>query len=294
MRFSNHRSRRHANNDSSDSNEVEYDPSDLFELDDQDSDADSAARPSPLFNEHPAIVTYMSVVGIAALLIMTELRFGVIRPFGIFLAATLMLVFLRVWSIPLILFAVQLELTLAERFSAGSSASPFGDVVFVAGVLLLLIAGSRFVVLTSSPLPYDTSTWRFFGRIFTGNKAANTGHPKRSLNLYSTVELSTALFRVTLSVAIAAWWLWYVPLDMGAVDYAWLVPTALRTIVLALLALGVIVLANVLISTYAWQGISSSQAKIYLHSVATRWSFREVRSILRRQIKSKLKRKERK
>jgi hypothetical protein len=271
-----------------DNDGVEYDPNDIFESDEDDS------QMPPLFQAHPAIVTYMSIVGIAALLLMTELRFGIIRPFGVFLAATLMLVFLRVWSIPLILFAIQLELVISEPFSAGATSGAFGNVVFVTGVVMLLIAGSRFVVLTASPLPYDTSTLKFFGRIFRGNKEPNSGHPKRDADLYTSTELSTALIRVTLSVAIAAWWLWYVPLDEGSVDYAWIVPTGLRSIILGLLALGVIVLANVLISAYVWQGISANQAKIYLQSVTTRWTFREVRSIIRRRIKSRLKRKGRK
>jgi hypothetical protein len=267
---------------------TEYDPDDFFE-----SDEGSPYQPA-MFQQHPAILTYLSVVGIVGFLVMTELRFGLIRPFGIFLVGILMLVFLRVWSIPLILFAVQLELVVSEPFSADASVSPLANVVFVTGVVLLLLAGSRFVVLTSSPLPYDTSTFKFFGRIFRGNKEPNTGHSKRDAALYSSTELSTALIRVTLSVAIAAWWLWYVPLDSGAVDYAWILPTGLRSITLALLALGVIVAANVLISAYVWQGISGDQARLYLHSVATRWSFREVRSIIRRQIKARLKRKGRK
>jgi hypothetical protein len=168
-----------------------------------------------------------------------------------------------------------------------------GNVFFVAGVILLLIAGSRFVVLTASPLPYDTSSFQFFRRIFRGNKDPNQGHPRRDLSLYSATELSTGLIRVTLSVAIASWWLWYVPLDPLARDYAWLLPESMRAITLSLLALGVIVLANVLISSYVWQGISKRQAFVYLQSVATRWSFREVRSIVLRQIKSRKKQKKR-
>lgn len=262
-----------------------YDPCDFFEM-------DGAAQSTPLFDQHPAIATYLSVVLISALLLLTELRIGVLRPFSIFVAGVGLLVLLRVWSLPLILFAVQLELFTSEPVRAVSS-NAFGDVAFVAGVVLLLVAGSRFVVLTASPLPYDTSSLGFFRRIFRGNKDTDSGHPKRDPDLYSATELSAGLIRVTLAVAIASWWMWYVPLDPTARDYAWLLPESMRAITLAVWALGVIVLANVLISSYVWQGISRGQALVYLHSVVTRWSFSEVRSIIRRQIKARRKRKKR-
>ncbi|NQV23359.1 MAG: hypothetical protein HQ518_03235 [Rhodopirellula sp.] len=196
----------------------------------------------------------------------------------------------RFWSVALIFLMVQAGLFLAEPGSVGAYADSPGSSLLAGSVLALLISGSRYLTLTSSPSSYPLSNRSSIKVALQHARRA----PRKSFRRFGVLprdavtvgsfELFTMLARIVISVAAVSMLLAIVPLDPAAPENARLIPTAVRTITLGIILLLICVLGNALMNVLAWRKPSPSEASFFLRSELSKWIHREVSAVSRRRI----------
>lgn len=199
----------------------------------------------------------------------------------------------RFWVIALMLLLIQAGLFLVEPGSLNAFGNSEGSAFLTIAVLTLLISASRYLTLTSSPLPYRLSNRasikvavQHARRTPRRDFAAFGVLPRQSSTIDST-EVVTLLVRIVVPVAVVSVLLAAVPLDPAAPEYARLIPPAVRTITIGVILLLICVLTNSLLSALAWRRLSPAESRMFLRSELSQWIHREVSAVARGRIKSR-------
>jgi|GEM_PF-6952949 len=164
------------------------------------------------------------------------------------------------------------------------------DDVFVTGlVMLFLVLHSR---LTVDSL-FQKRTWKQVRqRVRDDIQTLNEGQ----LNLRAMIRdgigmIDLAGIRCVSSIAIAFAIMLLVPEDPTSVTRLRLTPGGLRAISIGIALGGVVFIFSTIIRAIGWRRLSPSESRIYLRSEAISSLFVELRSVWKRRIKSRQKRK---
>ena len=208
---------------------------------------------------------------------------GLLLGFAAGLAA---LAILRLWTVGILLLVIQGALFAGEPQRLIDRVSLL-DLITAAGVMTLLVAGSRFLMIARglSPIVNLSEATR---RFLPGNLRASAEQEfTRHTADFGIAERSTAVLRIVLAVAGAALLLRVIPVDPGALDDAWLIPSGLRLISLAVLLLSIFLVTDLLIETVTWRSLSVREARVFLRSVLTVWCDRELRAVMYQEMKQR-------
>ena len=226
-------------------------------------------------------------IRIADILICRDFPIGVVVIYGPVVCVWLLSMF-HVSVVNLLLVLVLTELFFTDIGETLPKGFDLGDLMYAGMVLLLVITACRYLVVMSPVVPYEgtSSIGAALRWLFSWGKAEQPlrGVPARDAASFSGYELVSGATRVIVSVLIASITMKLIPVDPTAEETTGLLIGALRVITMGLVLLSVVVVANLLQSSFAWRKMTSSEAKLYVRSVFTRWNQREVGMIIRRQI----------
>ena len=213
---------------------------------------------------------------------------------GVFAACFVLMLTLRTWTIAVMLLLIQIELFLVEPHSINAFSQSDGSAILAVAVLALLIFTSRFLCLTSPPIPYPISlrssirAATLHARRVSREALAPFGWVPRDASSVSSSEVVTMLVRIVVPVAAVSVLLALIPLiplDPLAPNYARLIPPAVRTITLGVILLLICVITNSLLSVLSWRRLSVLESRIYIRSVLSKWIHREITAVVKRQLK---------
>jgi hypothetical protein len=204
----------------------------------------------------------------------------------LFAAGLAALVVLRLWTVGILLLVIQGALFAGQPQRLIDRVS-FLDLVTAAGVMTLLVAGSRFLMIARELSPIanlSEATRRYLPR----NLRESTEHDlTRHAADFGIAERGTGILRIVLAVAGAALLLRAIPVDPNSLDDAWLIPSGLRLISLAVLLLSIFLVTDLLIETVTWRRLSVREARVFVRSVLTTWCDRELRAVMYQEMKQR-------
>ncbi len=240
----------------------------------------------------PAAGTYLAAL-LVSILIVTPLFTGSGDKWLVwfFLAGLVGLVLLRLWMVAAIFLLVQMKLGFSEPTRYVSQLTG-GELMFGIGVLVMLIAGSRLVSLTSPMVAPDST---MFGVIRTVIRRIRSDHseeqhavmPTRLGNAFSAMEGLTGLVRAIVCVLAAAFLLSLLPLDPSTRDEVLLFEWAVRPITLGVILIIVYQLTQAILGTLGWGCLSRSEASVYIRSELMDWPHRDIRGVVKRQVRER-------
>ena len=248
-------------------------------------------EPRPNLLSTPALV-YAALAIAASVIPMSALsRIDARLQMTVVVILAVMLV-LRTW-----LSGFLLVLMLLPTFEPETLQLDSYTVSYAASVLVFLIASSRYVGLTASqvasgersPAFFSRSVFELLGDVLRRAKGRerSPGLSPRRMGHVTGAEFVTAGTMVAVAVFSAMMVLNWFPATFAAYEglgRIQLQPVQLRTVFIGLLTVAVVSVFNTLMGTLALRRMSSTAAGIYLRSVVTRWTHREQRSMIRRQL----------
>ena len=192
--------------------------------------------------------------------------------------------------VPALLFLTQAVLFAADHSSLSSVLTVEDQ--FIAGSLLALLLS----ILRYLQLPEPTRLRDALRQIPDRLRLPRWLRPRRTkepVAFHSSVgagELVLIGARVIGAVVVATWLLRLVPNNLRAPNDVALIPTAQRTIRLALGFAILVIAFNTLANSVAWRRLSPRAARLFQHSVLAEWCGREIHTIMRLQEKHKRRR----
>ena len=243
----------------------------------------------------PAAGTYLAAVLVSIVIVLPQFTAsGDKRILWLFLAALIAMVLMRLWTVAALLVLLQMKLGITERTRPVSEL--FGsEIVFAIAVLVMLIAGSRLVALVAPMVAPDSTIFGLLRTVFRRlgsdpREEQDAVMPTRRGTTFSTVEGLTGLTRAIGSVLAAVFLLSVVPLDQSTPVRLLLYEWAVRPITIGVILIVIYQLANTLLSTLAWRRLSEPEARTYLRSELMDWPHRDIRGVVKRQVRERGKR----
>ncbi|MBM81772.1 MAG: hypothetical protein CMJ78_14435 [Planctomycetaceae bacterium] len=249
---------------------------------------------SPTEETLPAII-YSGCVLLAASFVAGGFSMDVDYTFTVFVVGLFLLLAIRFSVVTVILITVLVELGYKDQRILFPTGFGLGELIFVAAVVSMVITACRYLVVTSPIVAFDgvnslMSTCRWI--LSLGHfEREQSGIPKRRSQSFSNYELVDVVVRVLLAISIASLILRFIPVDPTAEVTTGLTLPGLRTITIALVLLTFIVVVNTGMTLIAWRQNTPVESQVYLRSVITRWCHREIRRIVKRQLRERQKRK---
>ncbi len=240
----------------------------------------------------PAAGTYLAALLVSILIVMPQFTgSGDKRLVWVFLAGLIGLVLLRLWMVAALFLLLQVKLSFSEPTRYVSELSG-GELIFGVGVLVMLIAGSRLVSLTSPMVAPDSTMFSLIRTVIRRlrsdtSEEQNAVMPTRRGNTFSTMEGLTGLVRAIISVLAAAYLLSLLPLDPTTRDELLLFEWAVRPITLGVILIIVYQLTQAILGTLGWRRLSEPEARVYLRSEFVDWPHRDIRGVVKRQVRER-------
>lgn len=203
---------------------------------------------------------------------------------------------LRSWTVALMLLLIQIQMFALERGSADAYGMSNGHPLLSVAVVALLIFSSRYLALTSPPIPYRLGmreSIRLAGLHLRRAKRdlfAPFGMRSRNTETVDSSEVITGLVRIFFPVVVVSFLLAAIPLDPYTPDYARLIPPAVRAITLGIILLLIFVVVNGVVKVVSWRRRSGLELKVFLRSELSQWIHREVSAVAKRQMKLRIRR----
>ncbi len=199
------------------------------------------------------------------------------------------LLFLRVWTIALLVLLFLVVLILNEPSRYDQQMQP-DAILFAAGMLVFVISACRFYV-SSAPLVNVKQTplksTRFFSwEHWKPSRVPHSIQPRHAQH-FTLAEVWTGLLRACFTLAITMVLLWLVPLDLRSVQNVRLTPSGLRAIVLGISLFFIVMLTSGILSLFAWKRLSPSEARVYLKSTLTDFLHTDLRMYIKQKLKQR-------
>lgn len=251
-----------------------------------ESNQDAPTLPRQVTDEGPPAFFYAMAIAVGATTSAMMFSRGGAGLLLLFAAGLAGLVVLRLWTVGVLLLVIQGALFAGQPQRLIDRVSPF-DLLIAAAVMILIVAASRFLMIARelSPIASLSGATR---RYLPGNLRESTEQAlTRNAVDFSSAERATGLVRIVLAVVGAALLLRAIPVHPSALDDAWLIPSGLRLISLAVLMLAIVLVTDLLIETVTWRRLSYREARVFLRSVLTSWCDRELRAVMYQEIKNR-------
>lgn len=240
----------------------------------------------------PAAGTYLAALLISVVIVLPEFTAsGDKRLMWLFLAALFGLVLLRVWTVAAMFVLLQMKLGVTERMRPVSQLTG-GELVFGIAVVVMLISASRLVSLIAPMVAPDATMFGLLRTIYRRlgsdpREDQNAIMPARQGKTFTAMEGLTGLLRAVCAVLVAVYLLAMVPLDQSTRDTVLLFEWAVRPITLGVILIVIYQLTNAVLSTLAWRGLSKPEARVYLRSELVEWPHRDIRGVVKRQVRDR-------
>lgn len=238
----------------------------------------------------PAAGTYVVALLISLLYVVPTLtRNGDRRILWLFSLAVITLLLVRIWTVAALFVLVQLKLALRDT-PRGLSLLRDDELLFGIGVLAMVIAGSRLVVLLAPMVPNDTTIFGLF-RALARQLAADARAdrtvvmPTRHGATFSATEVVTGMARAIAAVLVAALLLGKFPLDPTTIERMVLFDWAVRSITISVVLILIYQVTNAVLGTICWRRLTPPEARVHLRSELVNGTHSEVRVAVTQQIK---------
>jgi hypothetical protein len=226
--------------------------------------------------------------------------------FGVILTLVTVTLLCRASLVGFIYFVALGFLLIAEpRIIRSIDEFEVGELLYAVSIIVFLISSTRYLVLTSPVLPYETLPAKDIIREsidFTRSSLTNAPESEltkkanqnarlgsRSNTTVRAEEFLTAAARIFIALLIAYFLLkWFGPNPDARIVFGLRV-SALRAASLAWFLVGLVLVMGLLFTPIGWLRHSPRQAGVYLRTQLTRWCFGDLRRIVRHMTKSRRK-----